>query len=210
MGGKRGKDWVPRPDEEYDKFFKNYCQVVVMYCTGSDSVWTHIPIARITGLSAALAGWDAAYTKLDGPRTPGDFQAKKEARKSSEKVLRAFNRQYILYAEEVTDAQRREIGCPVHAVHSTQVPRPDVQAEADRVLPGSHTVERWIKKLLSLEADSDRAIYGVRIFLGSAGRARRQGQFPHHQAADQWERPAPLRLHQAEKVPLRLPRGRPR
>jgi hypothetical protein len=164
-----GKDWVPGPDDELDKFFKNYRQVVMKYCTGSDPVWTHIPTARITALTTAYSDWGSAYLKLDGPHTSADVAAKNTQRKKSLKVLRAFNKQYVLDAEEVTDAQRIEIGCPVHDTHPTPVPRPIDWAEASVVLPGPHTVELWIKKLFSLAADPDRPNYGVRIYYGILG-----------------------------------------
>jgi hypothetical protein len=97
------------------------------------------------------------------------MENKKIQRKKSARVLRAFNKQYVLDAEEVTDAQRRDIGCPVHDTHPTPVRRPIDQVEASIVQPGPHTVELWIKKLLSLEVDPDRPNYGVRIYWGILG-----------------------------------------
>jgi hypothetical protein len=95
-------------------------------------------------------------------------EAKTEEREKSEDILRAFNRQYILYAKEVTDAQRVEIGCPVHDTTPSVIPRPNAIAEADIAYVAKH-----ILKLLNIrpvagtmseeEAEFD---FGVRIFWG--------------------------------------------
>jgi hypothetical protein len=176
---KRGKDWVPRSDKDFDEFFKNYRQEVMKNCTGSDPVWAHIPTARVTKLTTAYSDWGSAFIKTKGPHTEGDTQAKDEQRLKSEKILRAFNRQYVLDAEEVTDAQRRDIGCPVHDNHPSTINRPEALAEADvtyfaknilklvkiRPVPGTMSEE---------EAELD---FGVRIFWGILGAPTENDKF---------------------------------
>jgi hypothetical protein len=166
-----GKDWIPGPDAEFDKFFKNYRMVVMKYCTGSDPVWTHIPTVRVTELTTAYSNWGTAYLKLDGPHTSADVQAKKEARAEGEEVLREFNRQYILYAKEVTNAQRVEIGCPIHDTTHTTISRPGAQAKADITYLGQHLL-----KLVNIgpmpgtmSEEEEKAEFGVRIFWGIMG-----------------------------------------
>jgi hypothetical protein len=171
MSRRSGKHWIPRPDAEYNKFYKNYRTVVMKYCTGSDPVWIHIPSARVTELSTAYADWGTAYLKLDGPHIQADVEAKNEERDKSEDVLRAFNRQYILYAKEVTNAQRMEIGCPIHDTNPSIVPRPNALAEADTRYIGLHLIKlvniRPVPGTMSEEeAEFD---FGVRIFWGILG-----------------------------------------
>jgi hypothetical protein len=57
MSRRSGKPWIPRPDAEYNKFYKKYRMVVMKYCTGSDPIWIHIPSARVTELSTAYSNW---------------------------------------------------------------------------------------------------------------------------------------------------------
>jgi hypothetical protein len=166
-----GKDWVPGPDAEFDAFFKKYCQAVGVYTSGSSPVWTHIPADRVTELNAAYAAWYTAWSKLRQPHTSGDVLAKDEAREEGEDTLRAFNAQYVLRAREVTDAQRRDTGCPVHSTGHAPVPRPGAQAEGDIVYPGKHLLE--IVKIRpvagTMSGEEAKAEFGVRIFWGILG-----------------------------------------
>ncbi|MDR1421115.1 MAG: hypothetical protein LBI86_12140 [Treponema sp.] len=67
--------------------------------------------------------------------------AKDEARKRDEKILRDFNNEFILHSRFVTNAQRKELGCPVHDTIHTPVPAPKNQPEADITYPGKHLIE---------------------------------------------------------------------
>jgi hypothetical protein len=166
-----GKHWLPGPDADFARFFRKYHQGVLKYTAGADPVWTHIPTARVTGLSAALTGWDAAFAKLDGPHIPADVKAKNEEREESEDVLRAFNRQYVLYAKEVTDAQRVEIGCPVHDTTPSVIPRPNAIAEADIAYIAKHLLKLVNIRPVTGTMSEEEAEYefGVRIFWGIMG-----------------------------------------
>jgi hypothetical protein len=134
-------DWIPKAEAEFDAFFKNYCQVVNKYTTGQSPVWTHIPADAITELNGAYADWYNAWSKLKTPHTSADVLAKDEALAAGKKVLRNFNNEFILYSRFVTDAQRKEIGSPVHDTTPTPVPQPEDQPEADITYPGKHLIE---------------------------------------------------------------------
>jgi hypothetical protein len=97
--------------------------------------------------------------------------AKNEARDEAEAILRDFNRSFILYAREVTDAQRRDIGCPVHDPTRTPVPRPQAQPEADITYPGRHLLELARIRAVpgSMSEEEEKAEFGVRIFWGVLG-----------------------------------------
>jgi hypothetical protein len=177
--GKRGKDWIPRPDPEFDAFFKKYCQMVSQNTSGSSPVWSHIPADRVTELNTAYADWYTAWSKLKQAHTSGDVEAKDEAREEGQDILRAFNSQYILYAREVTDAQRRDIGCPVHSTSRTPIPRPYAQAEADIVYLGRHLLAlAKIRAVAGTMSDEEAAAeFGVRIFWGILGPATGKDKF---------------------------------
>jgi hypothetical protein len=165
------KKWIPGPDKEFDPFFKKYCQTVSVNTSGANPVWPHIPAARATELMDAYAAWYTAWGKLSGAHTSGDVLVKQEARAEGEEILRDFNRSFILYAREVTDAQRRDIGCPVHDRHPTPVPTPKAQCEADIVYPGRHLLELANIRAVpgTLSEEEEKAEFGVRIFWGVMG-----------------------------------------
>jgi hypothetical protein len=115
---------VPGPDIEFDQFFEHYCEVAVENTSGTTPVWPHIPKTEALTLRSDYIFWHEAYLKLQGPHTSGDVLAKQELRAAAEKDLRAFNREYILFSRKVTDAQRKDLGCPVHDTHPTHIGTP--------------------------------------------------------------------------------------
>jgi hypothetical protein len=92
--------------------------------------------------------------------------AKDEARDAGKKILREFNNQYILYAREVSDAERTEIGATVHDIKPTTIPTPEDQPEADVVYPGRHLLELVNIRPVAGGTDDPRSNWGVRIFWG--------------------------------------------
>jgi hypothetical protein len=127
------------------------------------------PRARVTELNNAYAAWYTAYSKLRQPHAHADIVAKDAAKAAGRKIPREFNNQYILYAREVSDAERAEIGAHVHDATPTSVPAPRNQPEADVTYPGKHLLE--LVKIRSVPGGSDdpKADWGVRIFWGVIG-----------------------------------------
>jgi hypothetical protein len=166
-----GKHWVPGPDEEFDAFLKKYTQGVGQYTSGQTPIWSHVPAARVTELTGGYADWYTAYSKLNGPHTSGDVTAKNEQKIDSKGILQDFNRQYVRYAREVTDAQRRDLGCPVDDPNRTPTPAPRAQCVADTTYPGAHLIELVnIRAILGTLSDEEaKAEFGVRIFWGIMG-----------------------------------------
>jgi hypothetical protein len=163
-------DFIPAGDAEFDAFFKRYCQIVTQKTSGGSPAWTHIPAARVTELNNAYAVWYTAYSKLSQPHSHGDIVAKNEAREAGEKTLQDFNNQYILYAREVSDAERVDIGAHVHDKIPTTVPCPTCQPEADVVYPGKHLLELVdIRRVPGIGNDPPEADFGTRIFWGVMG-----------------------------------------
>jgi hypothetical protein len=166
-----GKDWILGPDEDFDGQYKKYCQTVSVNTSGTSPNWKHIPPDRIAELMDGYTNWYTAWGKLSGPHTSGDVRAKNEARDEGEEILRDFNRSYILNAREVTNAQRLDMGSPVHDTHHTPVPTPQAQPEADVAYPGKHLLElvhiRAVQDTMS--GEEAKAEFGVRIFWGVLG-----------------------------------------
>jgi hypothetical protein len=163
---------IPRKDGDFDNFMGKYCYIVNQKTTlpEGNPQWKHIPQDRIAELNAAAASWRAAFTKLAMPHTSADVLAKNQARKAATKTVEDFNNQYVLYAREVSDAEREEIGCPVHDKIRTTVPAPTCQPEADIVYPGPHLLELVkIRRVPGIGNDPPEADYGTRIFWGIIG-----------------------------------------
>jgi hypothetical protein len=163
------RNWIPRSDAIFDAFLANYCQGVDRYTTGIHPVWTHVPLDRVTELSTAYANWYAAYIKLNEPRTSADFLAKRETRMKSERVLRDFNQQYVLNAREVSDAQRVDLGCPVHKRSHSPMSRPKTPPEADIIYRGQHLLELVNIHPMATMEEEDCSAFGVRIYWGILG-----------------------------------------
>lgn len=163
------KDWIPAKDAEFDPFFKEYFRTVLKNTSGASPEWAHIPADRVTGLADAYGAWNTAWAKLKEAHTSGDVEAKDEARDAGKRELRDFNNEFILYSRYVTDAQRRDIGCPVHDKTPTTVPRPQNQPTADISYPGPHLIELDNIRSLPGGPDDPRVDYGIRIFWGIVG-----------------------------------------
>jgi hypothetical protein len=173
------KDWIPSTDDEFADFFEQYAITVSRNTSGAEPVWTHIPADRVAELIKANGYWRVTYEKLKKAHTSGDVRAKNEARDAGKDILRAFNREFILYAREVTNAQREDIGCPVHDNHPTPVPKPHATPEADIAYPGKHLLElARIRSVVGTMSDEEeKAEFGVRIFWGVLGPATENDKF---------------------------------
>jgi hypothetical protein len=173
-----GNDWIPSGDVEFDAFFKHYIQVVGTKTSGATPVWTHIPAARVTELGNIYSDWFTAWGKLKQPHTSADILAKDEAKERGKTILREFNNQYVLYAREVSNAERVEIGAHVHDTTPTTVPKPTCQPEADIIYPGKHLLELVnIRRVPGIGNDPPKADFGVRIFWGVMGESTEKDKF---------------------------------
>jgi hypothetical protein len=162
-------DWIPPKDAEFNEFFTKYCRYVDAKCTGAHPEWTHIPEARRTELNTACAAWVSAWNKLDQAHTSADVLAKNEAKEGGKRILRDFNKQYVLYARELNDAERRDLGATIHDATPTIVHAPHNQPEADVIYPGKRLLELTHIRPVVGGADEKRSDWGVRIFWGIMG-----------------------------------------
>jgi len=83
-----------------------------------DSEWTPLPPLQAT--------WRTAYARAENPetRTHSAIVAKDEARAAYESEIRHFLKAAITYNPEVTDAERADMGLPVHDTTPTPAPLP--------------------------------------------------------------------------------------
>jgi hypothetical protein len=161
-----GIDWIPGPDEDFDPFYKKYCQTVGANTAGANPLWPHIPKAWSDALMERYAAWYTAWGKLKAAHTSGDVLAKNEERARGEDALRNFNRRYILNAEEVTNAQRRDIGCPVHSDERHRIEPPHT---APVLLPRAGTPGQIIvpyRDEASMRRGKPKDVHGIEIRWG--------------------------------------------
>jgi hypothetical protein len=105
-------DFIPRKDAEYNTFFINLEHAVDTNTHSPNPPWTHIPEAASQALTQTLNGWKNAYNPTLTPHTPETTHEKQRVRDSSEDYIRHFINQYIRYSDNVTDAQRDQVGVP--------------------------------------------------------------------------------------------------
>jgi hypothetical protein len=88
-------DFLPARDADFDAFFNNFCRQVTQNTSGQSPVWTNIPAAEVTVLTAAYGVWRLAYEAALTPYIPGVTAAKNEARAVGEKALRDFKHSFV-------------------------------------------------------------------------------------------------------------------
>jgi hypothetical protein len=107
------KDYIPRTDGEFNRFFTNIIQYAGKNCAGAPPEWNHIPNKDQDALNASFTAWDGAYTPTLKPHSPVETREKNRVRKAAEKLLRDFINRYLHYPP-VTDADRDNMGIPNH------------------------------------------------------------------------------------------------
>jgi hypothetical protein len=122
------KDYVPQNDAEFDRFFSFMNQYVAERCDGENPPWDHIPPAARAAMTAAYTAWHTAFEKTTGPHTKVDTEAKNNAKKAAEGVLRPFVNRYLRY-DPVTNEDRTAMGVPNKDTVKTPVPPPPTRPE---------------------------------------------------------------------------------
>ncbi|MDR1419481.1 MAG: hypothetical protein LBI86_03825 [Treponema sp.] len=120
---KNEHDYIPKNFQEFDAFYKNYCQIVNARTTGSTPAWTHIPAARVTDLSGGYAAWYNAWSAYKDDKTKVKLAAARTAQKEGAGIVREFTNEFIRYSRAVSDDDKRLLG--VHIPDPTPSPIPD-------------------------------------------------------------------------------------
>jgi hypothetical protein len=102
-------DFIPTTEAAFDSWLKFLVQYVTQKCSGSTPAWTHIPQAALTALANAYAAWYTAYSKMTGPHTTVDREAKDDAKAIAKAIVRPFISQYLRFSP-VTNEDRTAIG----------------------------------------------------------------------------------------------------
>jgi hypothetical protein len=118
------KRYIPRKYADFDQWLAFLIQYVDGKCGGSPPAWPHIPPEPRAALSAAYAMWKTAYDKTIGPHTQVDTEAKVDAKKAAEAVVRPFVNQYLRFPP-VTNEDRTAMGIPNKDTHPSPVKPPE-------------------------------------------------------------------------------------
>jgi hypothetical protein len=119
------RDFVPKSDAEFDGWLANLTAYVnTMVNAGT---WTHIPSDKVTALNQYTTNWHTAYTKILGPHTSVDTEAKNEAHAAADHFVRQFIKQYLTF-DPVTRQDRIAMGLPIPDPTHTHIGVPKTRA----------------------------------------------------------------------------------
>jgi hypothetical protein len=115
-------DYIPRKILKFNTWQQNFVSVVEPNATA----WG-IPADEVIFLKASQEPWTKAYNaaKIKQTSSTADKLNRNTERKSYEKILRQFNRQWLSGNSKVTDGQRLLLGTTVNLNTRTPVAVPD-------------------------------------------------------------------------------------
>jgi hypothetical protein len=104
-------DYIPRPNNAFDLFFRNITRYAARKCGGAPPEWNHIPKQALDELQDTYTTWYAAFALTLKPHSAVETQQRNRERHVSERALRAFVNQYLRYPP-VTNLDRNEMRIP--------------------------------------------------------------------------------------------------
>ena len=112
-------DYLPAGDAEFNSWQGN----LVSFTESQLASWG-IPASDFTKLKTAQEVWTEGYSqaKVKTNRNAGDVQAKNDARKLYQQLLRIFVKQWLAFNRRVSDRDRELMGVTVRK--GTRTPRP--------------------------------------------------------------------------------------
>ncbi|MDR2922897.1 MAG: hypothetical protein LBU85_06110 [Treponema sp.] len=139
-------DYIPRPDEQFDTFFKLLIQYVGTKTSGTAPAWTHIPQPRLTAINADYGAWYDAFARTFKPHSSVETNEKNRVRLEVERSLRAFVNQFLRFPP-VTDMDRDAMRIPNRDLIRTPHIEVTETVEFELVLRGIREVlvNFWIK-----------------------------------------------------------------
>jgi hypothetical protein len=159
-------DFIPGMEAAFDSWLKFLIQYVTQKCSGASPEWTHIPQAVLTALANVYAAWYTAYSKMQGPHTKVDTEAKDDAKAVAKAMVRPFISQYLRFYP-VTNEDRTAMGIPNHDPHPTPINPPETGPSFSIIQIGPGTlgiVYRNGEK--GKRGSKPKGVENVRIYMG--------------------------------------------
>jgi hypothetical protein len=124
----KSKDYIPAAVATFNQWQK----VLVAYVVANAERFGLIP-EDLAPLQAKQAAWEAAYAVADNPatRTKAANDAKKEACTTYKKEIRPFVKANLTYSRKVSDADRSNMGLPIHDTKPTRASIPNTRPEVE-------------------------------------------------------------------------------
>ncbi|MCL2231448.1 MAG: hypothetical protein FWB99_00045 [Treponema sp.] len=119
-------DYIPQNIDAFHKWFKHLDEYITAKTEGSSPAWHHIPPDELEEFHAVFYKWQEVYEELltsDSTKAP---QKRTFAKKEAVEFLRPFVKRHLQY-KAVTDAERVEMGIPVHDSTRTPLEQPEEQ-----------------------------------------------------------------------------------
>jgi hypothetical protein len=129
--------YIPRKDADFAQWVSNFMNYLSVH-----QAQFNFPATVFSELTVLQAAWDAAYAAAEtvATRTKATVVAKEEARATLEKELRRDIREFLTYSRFVSDADRKNMGLPVHKTGSTPTPPPAETVKATVSTPAPATI----------------------------------------------------------------------
>ncbi|GHU57074.1 hypothetical protein FACS189442_5990 [Spirochaetia bacterium] len=120
-------DYIPRSDEQFLMWAKN----LVTYASPKLAAF-NIPSGALAPIQTELTAYETAFTAASDPnRGKVDVLTKDKTRDALKTSLRAFVKAYLAYNPAVSDADKENIGLPLHDGTRTPSPAPTTIPELE-------------------------------------------------------------------------------
>ncbi|GHT70624.1 hypothetical protein FACS1894110_22430 [Spirochaetia bacterium] len=120
-------DFIPHADGA----FLEWSKTLVTYAAAHLTAFK-VETAALTPIQTLLTAYQTAYDKAEDPnRGKVDVLEKNETRDALKAALRTFIKAYLIYNPDVTDADRENMGLPLHDGTRTPVPPPSTIPEIE-------------------------------------------------------------------------------
>jgi hypothetical protein len=141
----RSSNFTSAGDAEFDSGFENLTDYVSAKTSGSSPDWTHIPKDSIDALTISLSEWRIAYQKISGAHTPIETEAKNDARKASNALIRPFIAQYLMFPP-VSNEDRSAMGIHNKDKHPSPIGDPTTRPVITEIRSiGGFQVRIWFR-----------------------------------------------------------------
>ncbi|MDR2410514.1 MAG: hypothetical protein LBE13_20725 [Bacteroidales bacterium] len=133
----RKSNYIPRKDGIFLEWVKNLFSFLI----GHASIFEIDPSSWMA-IERMIMDFEAAYQKAIAPNHgSADILLKNECRKTLEKAIRLYVKEYLEYNHLVTDEDRKLMGLPIHDTVLTPAPVSATTPEAEIKLPSPAVVE---------------------------------------------------------------------
>jgi hypothetical protein len=120
-------DYIPREDGA----FLEWSRILLAYAAPKTDAF-NIPKGTLTPIQERLTSYEAAFSTAQNPnRGKVDVLNKNETRDALRSDIRAFVKAYLAYNPAVSDADKENMGLPLHDGTRTPVPAPSTMPELE-------------------------------------------------------------------------------